>query len=71
MHELADDPHAVGQGTRGKRALARFLVDLGLVAHKDPSKGAHNGDAGACGQDDGPNRASVGKSVNKPAVRSP
>jgi hypothetical protein len=45
VHELPDDPHAVGQGAFGKRALARFLVDVdvGFVAHGVLPKGARNG----------------------------
>ena len=50
-HELADDPHAVGQRTFGRRALtrkrvlARFLVGIGVgfVAHGVLPKGARNG----------------------------
>ena len=50
VHELADDPHAVGQRPFGKRALAcckralaRFLVGVGFVAHGILPKGARKG----------------------------
>ena len=73
VHELADDPHAVGQRAfAGRCLLGGFQVGVGFVAHEVLPQGAMPMPAPAARQSaKGPLGAHVGKSVNKPGVSSP